>query len=369
VKAGGFASLKQTYRKMEQTMKHIIAVISFIAILIGGWMLAPTVAVMQSEVACEQDVIVQANDSLSKLAQQFYGHVLAFPAIVEATNTKAAGDNSYTRIDNVNVVELGAKLCIPSQTEAQAILAKSGGVAIGAVDPTVDRVGFPEGYQESYARFYEFDRAQNKTARVIYANEAAASVQPGQPFPYGSILVMEVYRTQQDDAGKVVLDANGRFTRGELSGIFVMRKEPGFGAKYGDQRNGEWEYVAYKADGTFLTPPERTQPCAACHVETSGKDWVFGSHRFFGDQAPAAGENEIIVADYSFQPETLTVKANTEVKWTSQDVVFHTVTANDLSLSRALRPGETFTHKFEQPGTYEFFSAFYPTAKVKVIVE
>jgi plastocyanin len=139
--------------------------------------------------------------------------------------------------------------------------------------------------------------------------------------------------------------------------------------KYGDQRNGEWECVAYKADGTFLTPPERTQPCAACHVETSGKDWVFGSHRFFEDQAPAAGENEIIAIDYSFQPETLTVPVNTEVKWTSQDVVFHTVTANDMSLSRALRPGETFTHKFEQPGTYEFFSAIYPTAKVKVIVE
>ena len=53
-------------------MKQIIAVVGFIAILAGGWMLAPTVALMQSEVACEQDVTVQANDSLSKLAQQFY---------------------------------------------------------------------------------------------------------------------------------------------------------------------------------------------------------------------------------------------------------------------------------------------------------
>ena len=86
-------------------MKQVIAVISFIAILIGGWMLAPTVAVMQSEVACEQDVIVQAN---------------------------------------------------------------------------------------------------------------------------------------------------GRYTRDELAGHFVMHKEPGFGAKYGELRNGEWEYVAYKADGNTV---------------------------------------------------------------------------------------------------------------------
>ena len=352
-------------------MKQVIAIIGIIALLTGVWMLAPAIAVMQSEIACEQDVTVQANDSLSKLAQRFYGDLLAFPAIVEATNANAASDSSYTRIDNPSVIAVGAKLCIPSQADAQAILDRLGPVssAMAADGPEVDRIGFPEGYQETYALFYEFDRAQNKTARVVYANEAAASVQPGQPFPYGSILVMEVYRTQQDDAGNVVMAANRRFTRSELSGLFVMRKEPGFGVKYGDQRNGEWEYVAYRADGTFLTPPERTQPCAACHVETSGKDWVFGSHRFFGDQAPAAGENEIIAIDYSFQPDALTVKVNTEVKWTSQDVVFHTVTANDMSLSRALRPGETFTHKFEQPGTYEFFSAFYPTAKVKVIVE
>jgi plastocyanin len=353
---------------MKKSAGLVFLIVSLVALIFA---LRAKPALTQGEIICEQDIVVKANDSLSTIASQLYSDVLAFPAIVEATNTKAASDNSYTRIDNVNVVEPGAKLCIPSEADARAILDRLGPVttAVAAEGPEVDRVGFPAGYQEKYKVFYEFDRTQNKTARVVYANEAAASVQPGQPFPYGSILVMEVYRTQQDDAGNITIDANGRFTRGELNGIFVMRKEPGFGAKYGDQRNGEWEYVAYKSDGTFLTPPERTQPCAACHVETSGKDWVFGSHRFFNDQTPAAGENEIIVTDYKFQPESLTVKVNTEVKWTSQDVVFHTVTANDMSLSRALRPGESFTHKFEQPGTYEFFSAFYPTSKVKVIVE
>lgn len=226
-------------------MKQVIAIIGFIAILIGAWMLAPTVAVMQSEVACEQDVIVQANDSLSKLAQQFYGDVLAFPAIIEATNAKATSDSSYTKIDNASVIAVGSKLCIPSQADAQAILAKNGGVATGAVDPTVDRVGFPEGYQDNFTLFYEFDRPDNKTARVIYANNTAASVQPGQPFPYGSILVMDVYRTKKDEAGNVLLDENGRYVRDELSGHFVMRKEPGFGAKYGELRNGEWEYVVH----------------------------------------------------------------------------------------------------------------------------
>jgi hypothetical protein len=129
-------------------------------------------------------------------------------------------------------------------------------VVTGAADPTVDRVGFPEGYQDNFSIFYEFDRPDNKTARVIYANDVAASVQPGQPFPYGSILVMDVYRTPKDEAGNVLLDENGRYVRAELAGHFVMRKEPGFGTKYGELRNGEWEYVAYRADGTFQTHPK-----------------------------------------------------------------------------------------------------------------
>jgi plastocyanin len=342
-------------------MKQVIAVVGFIAILVGGWMLAPTVAVMQSEVACEQDVTVQANDSLSKLAQQFYGDLLAFPAIIEATNAKAASDSSYTKIDNASVIAVGAKLCIPNQADAQAILAKSGDVATGAVDPTVDRVGFPEGYQDNFTIFYEFDRPDNKTARVIYANDVAASVKPGQPFPYGSILVMDVY---------VMLDENGRFVRDELSGHFVMRKEPGFGTKYGDVRSGEWEYVAYKDDGTFQTPPERTTNCAACHVEAGmTKDWVFGTHRFFGDTpAPPAAENEVNVADYTFQQNNRTVKVGTEVKWLGSDVVFHTVTANDGSFSGGLRPGASFSHKFEQPGVFEYFCGFHPSMKGRVEV-
>jgi hemoglobin len=118
-------------------------------------------------------------------------------------------------------------------------------------DPALDRVGLSEDHRTDYTLFYEFDRPDNKSARVIYANEAAASVKPGEAFPYGSVLVMEVYRTKRDDAGNVLRDAGGRYEREELSGIFVMRKEPGFGKKYGAARNGDWEYVAYRADQSF----------------------------------------------------------------------------------------------------------------------
>jgi iron(III) transport system substrate-binding protein len=69
-----------------------------------------------------QDYIIQADDWLSKLAEKFYGDVLAFPAIVEATNAKAATDSSYARIDNPDVIEVGQKLFIPTAQDASTLL-------------------------------------------------------------------------------------------------------------------------------------------------------------------------------------------------------------------------------------------------------
>lgn len=41
---------------------------------------------MMAEVSCQQDYTVQSDDWLSKIAEKFYGDVLAFPVIAEATN-------------------------------------------------------------------------------------------------------------------------------------------------------------------------------------------------------------------------------------------------------------------------------------------
>ncbi|NJN94450.1 MAG: LysM peptidoglycan-binding domain-containing protein [Anaerolineales bacterium] len=61
-----------------------------------------------------QDYLIQANDSLSKLAQRFYGNPTAFNAIIEATNAKAAEDSSYTTISNPSALRVGQKIFIPA---------------------------------------------------------------------------------------------------------------------------------------------------------------------------------------------------------------------------------------------------------------
>ncbi len=72
--------------------------------------------------ACDQDVVVQADDWLSKIAEKAYGDVLAYPAIVEATNAAASADDSYAAIDDADVIEVGQKLCVPSTEDAAAFM-------------------------------------------------------------------------------------------------------------------------------------------------------------------------------------------------------------------------------------------------------
>jgi carbonic anhydrase len=71
-----------------------------------------------------QAYTVQADDWLSKLAEKFYGDMMAYPAIVEATNAKAAEDSSFAHITDPDVIEVGQKLWIPGADEAKELLAE-----------------------------------------------------------------------------------------------------------------------------------------------------------------------------------------------------------------------------------------------------
>ena len=157
--------------------------------------------------------------------------------------------------------------------------------------PKIDRVGFPAGYKETFTPLYTFDNFQNRQIRAVWGNSIAASVQPGQSFnfPYGSVLLFESYSVQQDTSGEPVLDEDGKFIPTNLTTIFVMRKEKGFGEDYKELRNGEWEYAAYRPDGTTSTAPEATGACAQCHLT--------------GGALPVTAESRAIGAQYVFRPD------------------------------------------------------------------
>jgi len=145
--------------------------------------------------------------------------------------------------------------------------------------PQADRVGFPKGYQSSFRQLRVTDSADAKTVIVVYGNPPAASAKGGR-HPYGSVIVMETWSTLQDAQKKVLLDGAGRFRKDKVTGLHVMRKEHGFGEAYGKNRTGEWEYVEYRPDGTYITPPAASAKCASCHLKAGeAKDFVYGGSR------------------------------------------------------------------------------------------
>jgi plastocyanin len=244
--------------------------------------------------------------------------------------------------------------------------------------PQEDRVGYPENYQQTFKLLLVFDRPDNKQVRVICGNDVAASVPSGQPYPHGSILVMETYRAKQDTDGNVVKDGNGRFIRETLTGIFLMRKEQGFGTAYEEDRSGEWEYVAFRPDRSYLTMPQNTNACAACHLRQAGaeQDYVFRTDLFRQEQLqpPTPGQDEVVIDLYAFHPGTLTIKAGTTVRWVNNDEAEHTIAArndafrSEVLKSHAVQPGQSFSFTFTQPGVYEYICSIHPamTATIEV---
>src|SRR5215468_3922838 len=82
---------------------------------------------------------------------------------------------------------------------------------------------------------------------------------------------------------------------------------------------------------------------------------------FRNAQTPAPSAAAVKIDNFSFTPQTLTVKAGTSVTWTNADDIPHTVVADDKSFkSKVLDTDEQFTYTFTKPGTYTYFCSIHP---------
>jgi len=74
---------------------------------------------------------------------------------------------------------------------------------------------------------------------------------------------------------------------------------------------------------------------------------------------PASG---ISIDNFTFTPQTLTVKAGTTVTWTNKDDIVHGVawTNNAFAKSNALDTDDSYSLTFTMPGTYQYFCYLHP---------
>ena len=75
-----------------------------------------------------------------------------------------------------------------------------------------------------------------------------------------------------------------------------------------------------------------------------------------GSAAEATATDKVPIVDFAYKPETVKVKAGTEVTWTNEDSFAHTVTADDKSFdSKNMEKDATFKHRFDTAGTFKYF--------------
>ncbi len=84
----------------------------------------------------------------------------------------------------------------------------------------------------------------------------------------------------------------------------------------------------------------------------------------------AAAPAQFVIRDFMFAPLSLTVKAGTSVTWTNKDDEPHTVVSDTgLFRSAAVDTDETFSFKFDKPGTYHFTCSIHPRMVGTIVVE
>ena len=91
--------------------------------------------------------------------------------------------------------------------------------------------------------------------------------------------------------------------------------------------------------------------------------------------AVASAENSaaptiVMARDFMFAPAALTVTAGSTVTWTNKDDEPHTVVSEaGLFRSGALDTGDSFSFRFDKPGTYRYTCSIHPRMVGTIVVQ
>lgn len=83
---------------------------------------------------------------------------------------------------------------------------------------------------------------------------------------------------------------------------------------------------------------------------------------------PSAGGVAVSIQNHSFSPRNVTVRVGDTVTWTNKDNTTHTVTGTGF-VSGQLAPGQTYSHKFDAAGTYQYLCSIHTTMSGIVVVQ
>ena len=85
----------------------------------------------------------------------------------------------------------------------------------------------------------------------------------------------------------------------------------------------------------------------------------------------ASPATAVSIDNFTFTPQSLTVKAGTTVTWTNKDDIPHGIAATNNAFKRspALDTDDSYSFTFTTPGTYQYFCYVHPHMTGTIVVQ
>jgi cytochrome c553 len=137
-------------------------------------------------------------------------------------------------------------------------------------------LAFPEGYKDSFVKYYTLNFPATRQVRYYFANKAAVeAARAGKPLPDGAYLLAEVYAAKLDAEQKPVMGSDGFYVADKPLFYTAM----GTGAGWGDAipaplRNGNWNYAVFTLDKK-PRPGVNQAECLGCHKPLDAVSYTF----------------------------------------------------------------------------------------------
>jgi plastocyanin len=94
------------------------------------------------------------------------------------------------------------------------------------------------------------------------------------------------------------------------------------------------------------------------------------SARVLANDQPSPGNAEVVIDNFSFGPQTLTIAVGATVTWTNRDDIPHTVVSTDgVFKSKVRDTDEKFSYTFTKVGTYSYYCSVHPKMTGKIVVQ
>ncbi len=88
-----------------------------------------------------------------------------------------------------------------------------------------------------------------------------------------------------------------------------------------------------------------------------------------GTSGGGGSSTNVSISNFSFDPASVTIKVGQSVTWTNKDSAAHTV-ASDAGdwTSQDIAQNQTFSHTFDQAGTFTYHCSIHPNMKGTIVV-